>query len=95
MAYEIRISNPTKKYLKKLQDKKLKSLFVEQIYGVIQRDPKKGFKKNGDLSEIYTQGFRYKMTDYRIAYKVQREMVIIIILVGSHANFYQELRRFL
>ncbi|WP_164506629.1 type II toxin-antitoxin system RelE/ParE family toxin [Lapidilactobacillus mulanensis] len=95
MVYNVRISNPARKYLKKLKDKKLTQLFIDNIYNIIAADPEMGTRKVGDLADTYTVGFRYQTAEYRIAYRIKEDMIVIILLVGSHADFYADLKKYL
>ncbi|OJG79878.1 hypothetical protein RV10_GL004948 [Enterococcus pallens] len=38
-------------------------------------------------------GFTYRSIYYRIAYKIVDDSIIPIIIIGSHKNFYRELKR--
>lgn len=95
MAYDIVLSSQAKKYLKKLKDQKLKQKFVNVIYDDIALDPFSFDQKNGDLKGIWTAKFNYSKSDYRIAYKVIDKKVIPILLIGTHENFYNQIKRLL
>lgn len=95
MGYKILPSRQVKRYLKKCKDQSLKQYFVELIYEKIAVDPKSGIPKQGDLSGIWTMGFTYRSIYYRIAYKIVDDSIIPIIIIGSHENFYRELKRVL
>lgn len=95
MVYNILPSRQVKNYLKKCKDRVLKQYFVEILYEKIAVDPKSGIPKQGDLSGIWTMGFTYKNSHYRIAYRIVDHSVIPIIMIGSHENFYRELKRVL
>ena len=94
---EIKLLPPAKKYLKKLKDEQLINLFKETLE-TIRDNPTIGQTKTGDLNGIYTYGFRYQKTDYRIAYKVSTNAdgtLTIVIMIGSRENFYTELKSYL
>jgi mRNA interferase RelE/StbE len=94
LAYLISPSKRVVKYLKKLKDRRLKEKFVDKIYGDIANDPYRGNEKHGDLKGFYAYGFKYNKTDYRIAYTINDAgEVVIVILAGSHENFYEQLKR--
>lgn len=88
------ISPAAGKYLKKVKDKKLKSLFKDAIDEIIA-DPMVGDAKVGDLEGISTYAFRYNKTDYRVAYTVEyvNDETVVVILAGTHENFYKELKK--
>lgn len=93
MVYNVKITPKVVKYLSKLKDQKLKNKFLDVIYDEISVNPYKGSKKKGNLSDLCTVGFRYAKTDYRVAYMVEED--VIIILAGTHERFYESLKRFL
>ncbi|WEV52114.1 type II toxin-antitoxin system mRNA interferase toxin, RelE/StbE family (plasmid) [Lactobacillus sp. ESL0731] len=94
MAYRIKLSARTVKVLKKIKDRQLKQKIVDKIYDEIAVDPYIGSAKKGDLAGIYAIGFNHAKASYRIAYKIEQdEVVVIILLVGTHENFYQKLKK--
>ncbi|EPI05661.1 addiction module toxin, RelE/StbE family [Enterococcus faecalis 13-SD-W-01] len=95
MAYEIVPSKHVIKYLKKLKEKPLKEKFLNIIYDEIAIDPYTGVQKIGDLSGIWSKGFNHAGTTYRIAYEIEENKIIPILLCGTHENFYGQLKRLL
>ena len=93
LDYDIKPSKNVIKYLKKIKDRKLKEKFVSIIYDEIAKDPFIGEQKTGDLKGFWTMGFTHNKTTYRVAYMIIEETVIPILLVGTHENFYEELKR--
>ncbi|MDR3047193.1 MAG: type II toxin-antitoxin system RelE/ParE family toxin [Bacteroidales bacterium] len=87
---------PARKYLKKIKDKRLRDECGEIINALLD-DPTIGERKRGDLNEVWTYNFRYVGTDYRIAYRFMLGELgkLLIIMVGPHENFYNELKRYL
>lgn len=83
-------------YIKKLKDKKLKSLFKEAITE-ISNDYTIGEAKNGDLSEIYGYDIFYNKTNYEISYTVEEVdgKIIVVIMAGTRENFYNELKKYI
>ena len=55
-------------------------------------NPYSGSQKTGDLSGIWSRGFTYAGTTYRIAYEIEENMVIPVLLCGTHENFYEQLK---
>lgn len=92
MVYEIVPSRHVIKYLKKLKEKPLKEKFLNVIYDEIAVDPYTGSQKTGDLSGIWTKGFKYAETTYRIAYEIEENKVIPVLLCGTHENFYEQIK---
>lgn len=93
MAYDISIPNRVKKYLKKIKDKRFKALIVKTIFEDIANHPDHGRAKTGDLTGIYVWNLTYQKTAYRIAYTFEDQKLIVIVLAGSHENFYNKLKQ--
>lgn len=94
MAYRVLIDKRVKKYLNKLKDQHLQRIIVDEIYDQIAQKPFAGDQKSGSLKAYFTVEFRYNETSYRIAYTVDNQgHIIIVLLVGSNENFYKALRR--
>lgn len=93
---EVRFLPPAAKFLKKLKDKKLKSLYQEAI-DKIREDHTVGELKNGDLSGIYSYDIFYNKTNYELAYRVEyiEDKIIVVIVAGTRENFYDELKRYM
>ncbi|EPI5724227.1 type II toxin-antitoxin system RelE/ParE family toxin [Enterococcus hirae] len=56
-------------------------------------DPYKGEQKTGDLSDIWSNGFKYAGTTYRVYYEIQENKVIPVLLRGILNNFYEYLKK--
>ncbi|GMC02501.1 addiction module toxin RelE [Enterococcus thailandicus] len=95
MDYEVVPSKHVLKYLKKLKEKPLKEKFLNTIYDEIAIDPYQGEQKTGDLSGIWSMGFKHAGVTYRIAYEISEDKIIPLLLCGSHENFYQQLKKIL
>ena len=93
---EVRFLPPAAKFLKKLKDKKLKSLYQDAIDS-IREDHSVGEAKNGDLSGIYGYDIFYNKTNYELAYRVEyvEDKIIVVIMAGTRENFYDELKRYM
>ena len=93
---EVRFLPPAAKFLKKLKDKKLKSLYQESI-DKIRDDHTVGEAKIGDLSGIYGYDIYYNHTNYELAYSVeyQKDKIIVVIMAGTRENFYDELKLYM
>ena len=88
---QVQILPPAAKFLKKLKDKKLKSLYKEAIE-MICEDYSIGEEKTGDLAGMYGYDINYEL-----AYRVRQldDLIIIIIMAGTRENFYEELKRYI
>ena len=71
---EVRFLPPAARFLKKLKDKKLKTLYQEAI-DKIREDHTVGTAKVGDLSGIYGYDIFYNKTNYELAYQIGRAHV--------------------
>lgn len=93
---DVRFLPPAAKYLKKLKDKKLKTLYQEAI-DKIREDHTIGQPKTGDLSGVYGYDIFYNKTNYELAYTVEYEddKIIVVIMAGTRENFYDELKRYM
>ena len=93
---EVRFLPPAARFLKKLKDKKLKTLYQEAI-DKIREDHTVGTAKVGDLSGIYGYDIFYNKTNYELAYRVEyvEDKIIVVILDGTRENFYEELKRYI
>ena len=83
-------------YIKKIKDKILKKL-IEEAINDIAEDYTIGEAKTGDLSGIYGYDVFYNKTNYEISYTVEEvdNKVIIVIMVGTRENFYNELKKYM
>lgn len=93
---EVLFLPPAARFLKKLKDKKLKTLYQEAI-DKIREDHTVGTAKVGDLSGIYGYDIFYNKTNYELAYRVEyvEDKIIVVILAGTRENFYEELKRYI
>ena len=93
---EVRFLPPAAKFLKKLKDKKLKTLYQEAIDKIL-KDHTIGEAKSGDLSGVYGYDIFYNKTNYELAYTVEyvENKIIVVIMAGTRENFYEELKRYL
>lgn len=87
---------PAAKFLKKLNDKKLKALYQKAIDDILL-DPSIGDAKTGDLSGVFGIDIYYNKTNYEIAYTVeqQNEEIVVVIMAGTRENFYEQLKRYM
>lgn len=92
--YDYKPSPKAERYIKKLKDKKLKR-FMEAIKK-IRMDPSIGTAKKGDLAGCLGYDVSYEGINYEIAYIIDETeyKLLIIILMGTRENFYQELKNY-
>ncbi len=93
---EVRFLPPAAKFLKKIKDKKLLSLYQEAV-DKIREDHTIGQEKTGDLSGIYGYDIYYNKTNYELAYQVEYtdDKIIVVIMAGTRENFYTELKKYM
>ena len=91
----VRFAPPAAKFIKKLKDKKLKSLYQEAI-DRIREDYNIGEAKTGDLSGFYGYDIYYNKTNYELSYTIERidGELIIVVMAGTRENFYEQLKRY-
>ena len=90
---QVQILPPAAKFLNELKDKKLKSLYKEDIE-MICEDYSIGEEKTSDLAGMYGYDIYYNKTNYELAYRVRQldDLIIIVIMAGTRENFYEEVK---
>ncbi len=93
---EVRFLPPAAKLIKKLKDKRLKTLYQEAV-DKIREDYTVGEAKTGDLSGVYGYDIYYNKTNYELAYTVEylENQVIVVIMAGTRENFYDQLKQYM
>ena len=94
--YELRLLPPAGKFIKKIKDKHLKTLFLDAL-DRIKDDPYIGEAKTGDLQGVFGYDVYYDKTNYEIAYNIIElpDKLVIVILAGTRENFYDQLKRYM
>jgi mRNA-degrading endonuclease RelE of RelBE toxin-antitoxin system len=83
---------PFKKFVKK-QPRSFQLVIEDEVEAVIQM-PLAGEGKKGDLTGFRIHKFSYKGQKFLLSYVIQTER-IIFFTIGSHENFYRELKKYL
>lgn len=93
---QVRFLPPAAKFINKLKDRKLKSLYKKAIDEICE-DYTIGQEKTGDLSGIYGYDIYYNKVNYELAYMIERvdEEIIVVIMAGTRENFYEQLKRYM
>jgi mRNA-degrading endonuclease RelE of RelBE toxin-antitoxin system len=93
---EVRFLPPAAKLIKKLKDKRLKTLYQKAV-DKIREDYTVGEAKTGDLSGVYGYDIYYNKTNYELAYTVEylENQVIVVIMAGTRENFYDQLKQYM
>ena len=89
---EIYYKSPFRKYVKK-QTRPFQLVIEDEVEKII-RDPELGILKKRDLSGFRVHKFTFKKQLYLIAYSFI-EAEILFYQIGTHENFYRQLRRYL
>ncbi|MCH4004906.1 MAG: type II toxin-antitoxin system RelE/ParE family toxin [Lactobacillus crispatus] len=95
LVYDVYIQKRVIKYVRKLKDKKLKTIIKNVIYDEIAPNPyEAGDSKSGDLNGFYAYKLHYSGIQYRIAYTIDDDgNLVIIALAGTREKFYETLKR--
>lgn len=101
-AYRPNYKRPFIQYIKKAR--KPLALAIEDAVEDVCQSPDIGEAKVGDLSGIWVYKFRFNRQEYLMAYRPPKDeatggapefLIIDFHQVGSHENFYAELKRYL
>ncbi len=88
---KIRVTPLFKRQAKKLF-KHTKKKLDEQIK-VIVENPTIGDRKHGDLADVFVHKFKIKTNLFLLAYTFDPE-TRTLIMIGSHENFYRDLKKY-
>lgn len=83
---------PFKKFVKK-QTRAFQLAIEDEVETVIQ-NPLTGEGKKGDLSGFWIHKFSYQGQKFLLSYVIQTGE-IVFFTIGSHENFYRELKKYL
>ena len=92
MIWEVRQTRRFARAYKKLHDNIAAD--VDAAVAAIAEDPDIGEKKKGDLAQLWVYKFHSKGQLYLLGYTREDEVRLIWLeAVGSHENFYRNLKR--
>jgi mRNA interferase RelE/StbE len=85
-------SGSFEKKVKKMSkpEKELLDREIKRIAG----DPGIGEGKKGDLRGVFVHKFKYKTTQYLLAYRVV-DGDLELVMIGPHENYYRDLKKYL
>ena len=90
--YELVVINSAARQLKKY-DKPIRNKIISAL-DKIAENPFIGEVLKGNLSILYSYHIKVTGVEYRIAYQIkEQELVVVIIQMGTRENFYEELRK--
>ena len=76
----------------KKQTRSFQMVIEDEVEKIIQ-DPELGPSKRGDLADFRVHKFSYRNQTFLISYRTS-ESEMEFFTVGSHENFYRELKRY-
>lgn len=79
--------------IKKLTKNEKKEL-DEEIRQIVQ-NPLTGIEKKGDLKGILVHKFKLQKQLYLLSYRVNAEENLELIMIGTHENYYRDLKSYL
>nr|WP_315397271.1 type II toxin-antitoxin system RelE/ParE family toxin [uncultured Duganella sp.] len=92
---EVLVTPTFAKAVKKLHSKD-KSV-VDKAVKAVANDPAIGEEKKGDLAGIFVHKFKLNKQEILLAYQLRptklQPVSVVLLSLGSHENFYAELKR--
>ena len=77
--------------VKKLHPNQKKAL--DKAVKEIAANPNKGDEKTGDLLGVYIFKFKIANLQWLLAYRLETEKQIKLLVVGPHENFYRDIKK--
>lgn len=81
------------KIIKKLNKNQI--IEIEKAIKIISEHPEIGELKVGDLANIRVYKFKINTQLYLLSYLIHNNTIILLLSLGSHQNFYEDLKRLL
>ncbi len=92
MAYDVSQTRRFLRQYKKLNDKTAKE--VDDAVVQVAKNPTIGEKKKGDLSELWVYKYKSNIQLYLLGYSIDDGLRLIYLeSIGSHENFYRNIKR--
>ena len=92
MTYDLKQTRRFVRAYKKLQDNVAAD--VDEATVVVANNPSVGERKKGDLAKLFVYKFRSQGQLYLLGYTVDDQVRLVYLeAVGSHENFYRDLKR--
>jgi len=90
--YEVVILNSAAKQLRNF-DKPIKNKIITTLEKIAE-NPFVGERLKGNLTAIYSYHLKIASVEYRIAYQIrEQEIIVVIMKIGTRENFYEELKK--
>lgn len=91
--YKILYITAVKKDLKSLP-KEVRSLIDDKYFPALAENPYIGKCLKGEFKDYLSFSFSYTRVEYRIIYQILgKELLVLVIMVGSRENIYERLKR--
>lgn len=68
---------------------------LDSVVKEIALHPDIGLEKKGDLKSIFIHKFKMQKTEYLLAYRVIDRQTLVLIMIGSHENYYSDLKNYI
>lgn len=95
MSIQILITPSCGRILKKMHEREKK--IVDKVVSEIAANPFLGEEKKGDLIGVFVYKFKLNKQEVLLAYRLQpnkfKPKELVLLSLGSHENFYAELKR--
>ena len=90
--YELVVLNTAARQLRKF-DEQIRTRILYELEKITD-NPYRGEILKGDLSTIYAYHSKIKGVEYRIAYQIkEQEIVVVVLQIGTREKFYEELKK--
>lgn len=98
MIVQKNYKKPFAQFVKK-QNEPLQAAIEDEVLLISENPHLLGELKIGDLADIRVHKFKFNRQEYLIAYRCHVETIEILLIdfykVGTHENFYTELKKYL
>lgn len=91
--FELIVLNSAARQLRKF-DKPIRTRIINALEKIAENPYIAGEMLTGDLKTIYSYHLKVTGAEYRIAYQIkEQEIVVIVLQIGTRENFYSELKK--
>lgn len=91
--YELLIPDAVAKDVKRL-DHPVQRELRDKHFPKLKENPRCGELLHGSLKGIWSYHFKFRSTQYRIAYEiVDKDLVVLLVMIGKRGDFYEAVLR--
>lgn len=72
---------------------KNQTIALDKAVRAIAKNPQTGETKKGDLKGVYVYKFKVLDKEYLLAYLIPTKSEIKLLTVGTHENFYRDIKK--